>query len=262
MKILNFKELLNTDIDINRIVCINQVWTKGHSSWSYLDLPRTNDGLIYIENGSAVYTMADKAEITARCKDILYIPKNSRYSVKFVPAESRSILLNFNITYNADEKIETGDAAVVGHDNSGVIRKNFDELCRLYSNTTNTLMIKAKLMELICMLADTENRDETDAAIVYINSHLNMSKSVSDIARMFAMSESTFRRKITEKTGLSPSRYIAKQKTEKAKQLLEISELSVDDISGMLGFYDCAHFVKTFKKETGKTPMRYRNLKE
>jgi len=73
------------------------------------------------------------------------------------------------------------------------------------------------------------------------------------------MSESSFRRMMIRKTGLSPIRYILNQKIEKAKQLLTVGELSVEDVAASLGFYDSAHFIKIFKNETGLTPTKYRS---
>ena len=103
-----------------------------------------------------------------------------------------------------------------------------------------------------------KTQSKADAVLVYINNHLSESHSIPDIAKGCAMSESSFRRLVIEKTGLSPIRYIAGQKIVKAKQLLAVDELSVEEIASILGFYDSAHFIKCFKKETGQTPAQYR----
>lgn len=107
-------------------------------------------------------------------------------------------------------------------------------------------------------MTDRPDPSKSDSVIAYINSHLSTSLSVADIAKSCAMSESSFRRLVIEKTGLSPIRYIAGQKIVKAQQLLAVDELSVEEIASILGFYDSAHFIKCFKKETGQTPAQYR----
>jgi transcriptional regulator GlxA family with amidase domain len=43
-----------------------------------------------------------------------------------------------------------------------------------------------------------------------------------------------------------------------ARTLLETTDKLLTDIAAETGFYDHAHFVKTFKRIVGTTPSRYR----
>ena len=258
MKFSKFEDLPGIDADIRNIVCIEQNWSGGHSRWSYLELPRPNDGLIYIRDGHAVYATDGGREIRANGGDILYLPRNSRYSVKFIHGDARSLLLNFRL-FSRSEPLEISDEIfLVEHDRNDLFYRTFSDLCDLYASTANTLLIKARLTELLCRLASAKSSGDIHSAIRYMNNHLNTSKPIPEIAEMFAMSESTFRRKLRQETGLSPTQYLTGQKIEKAKHLLLIGELSVDNISEILAFYDSSHFVKFFKKHTGKTPAQYR----
>ena len=144
-------------------------------------------------------------------------------------------------------------------DINNLFREDFRALCKLYSSTTDRLLIKAKAFELVSRMTDRPDPSKSDSVIAYINSHLSTSLSVAKIAKSCAMSESSFRRMMIRKTGLSPIRYILNQKIEKAKQLLTVGELSVEDVAASLGFYDSAHFIKIFKNETGLTPTKYRS---
>lgn len=252
-----FEQFSEMDLDISQIVCIRQNWTVTHNSWSYLDSPRPNDGIIYIDAGTAVYTLPDGQEILVRPGDILYLPQDSRYFVKFVP-DSSSFLLNFRLFCERAEICVSDRPFVACRDINNLFREDFRTLCKLYSATTDRLLIKAKAFELVSRMTDRPDPSKNDSVIAYINSHLNTSLSVADIAKSCAMSESSFRRMMIRETGLSPIRYILNQKIMKAKQLLTVGELSVEDIAASLGFYDSAHFIKIFKKETGFTPTKYR----
>jgi two-component system response regulator YesN len=43
---------------------------------------------------------------------------------------------------------------------------------------------------------------------------------------------------------------------------LRSTNIEVREIAFMVGFSDLPHFIKTFKKHTGKTPSKYRNSAE
>jgi len=62
--------------------------------------------------------------------------------------------------------------------------------------------------------------------------------------------------------GITPNRYVTKQKIEYAKQLLCLNELSVSEISEICGFSDIYYFSKVFKGETGLSPREYRTKNE
>jgi hypothetical protein len=51
-------------------------------------------------------------------------------------------------------------------------------------------------------------------------------------------------------------------KIEKAKKLLRESYMSVSDISELLSFDNPNYFSKTFKRITGSTPTKYRNMRK
>ena len=72
------------------------------------------------------------------------------------------------------------------------------------------------------------------------------------------MSETSFRRKFKETYGVSPIDYLLRIRTEQAEDFLLHSQLSIAEISLMCGFNDPGYFCRTFKKQTGVTPTKYR----
>ncbi|MFK4996725.1 helix-turn-helix domain-containing protein [Bacillus sp. N9] len=54
-------------------------------------------------------------------------------------------------------------------------------------------------------------------------------------------------------------RYVINQKIERAKELLERTNLSVYEISEQLGYDNQSYFNKTFKSVEGVTPSEYKN---
>ena len=85
----------------------------------------------------------------------------------------------------------------------------------------------------------------------------NEELSMSEIAVKCGISESGLRKKFKEAVGMSPSEYRVNAKLSIAKNLIEATDMTVNEISNDLNFYDSAYFCKVFKKHTGMTPKEY-----
>jgi len=59
-------------------------------------------------------------------------------------------------------------------------------------------------------------------------------------------------------TGMPPIKYLRQLRLEAAKQLLEVSFLSVKEITYKVGINDESHFVRDFKRMYGMPPSVYR----
>ncbi|WP_164711928.1 YSIRK-targeted surface antigen transcriptional regulator [Staphylococcus debuckii] len=91
----------------------------------------------------------------------------------------------------------------------------------------------------------------------YINNNLYQDISLASIAKEFNVSQTTLNLTFKNEIGITVKKYLTKSKMEDAKKLL-FHDLSISDISQMLGFADSSHFCKKFKKETGMTPTEYK----
>lgn len=96
------------------------------------------------------------------------------------------------------------------------------------------------------------------AAISYIHIHYAESLSLETIARQIHIGKYTLAHDFTSYIGTSVMDYVCSQRIEHGKLLLSTTAISVYDISYRLGFSSDAHFISTFKKRTGITPLQYR----
>lgn len=85
---------------------------------------------------------------------------------------------------------------------------------------------------------------------------------VSELADAVNMSRSNLLRKLKKQTGKSASQYIRKIRLDKAKELLEESEMSVSEISYEIGFSNSSYFIKCFREEFGFPPGESRKRTE
>lgn len=63
---------------------------------------------------------------------------------------------------------------------------------------------------------------------------------------------------IKTKTGKSITTWVSEKTIAEAKSLLQHSDLSIKEISYLLGFMESTHFSNYFKKNTGQSPVVYR----
>lgn len=91
----------------------------------------------------------------------------------------------------------------------------------------------------------------------YINVNFTQKLSLSELAKMFSVSEGHLSRTFKKKTGTTISQYITTLRLTSARRLLESSSMSVRDIAENVGFSSLNHFDKIFKKDHGFTPSEY-----
>ena len=91
-----------------------------------------------------------------------------------------------------------------------------------------------------------------------IHSPEYISCQASDIYRLAGYSPPVVIRSFRQYTGETVVSYLTKAKMESAKRLLTSTELTVLDISGLLGYGSVSHFNKLFRGFTGMSPGEYR----
>ncbi len=93
----------------------------------------------------------------------------------------------------------------------------------------------------------------------HIEAHLGTGLSITELARVAAITPDHFRHSFRESMGLSPYQYVLQQRVEEAKRLLTQRHLSLAQISTELGFESQNHFTTTFQRLVGTTPKRFQN---
>lgn len=82
--------------------------------------------------------------------------------------------------------------------------------------------------------------------------------SIAILAKRAAMSARTFVRRFKEQTGTTPLQWILSIRIRHAQELLEMSQLSIDEIAVKTGFGDPANFRARFRRVLGVSPNVYR----
>lgn len=60
--------------------------------------------------------------------------------------------------------------------------------------------------------------------------------------------------------GVTVGDFVRSRRVHQARELLSNSDKTLSDVALLLGFSDQSHFCRTFKKQTGLSPLQYRHL--
>jgi transcriptional regulator GlxA family with amidase domain len=81
---------------------------------------------------------------------------------------------------------------------------------------------------------------------------------VQRMAERAGLHPRTFARRFRAATGRSAIDYVVELRVEEAKQILETSDMPVEDVAWEVGYQDPAAFRRMFRKLSGTSPNDYR----
>ena len=100
--------------------------------------------------------------------------------------------------------------------------------------------------------------DSLGPVLQWMLEHLDQPHTVEQLARRAAMSGRTFARRFVAETGTTPHQWITDQRVLRARELLEETDLSIDQIARDVGFGSAALLRHHFAQCTGLTPTVFR----
>ena len=106
--------------------------------------------------------------------------------------------------------------------------------------------------------SNTDSADIVRKIINYIQINYDKNITNTHIAENFHFNHSYANRIFKQGTGCSIHKFLIDYRINVAKELLRSQSSTVYSIARDVGFSDPHHFVKYFKKATGKTPTEYR----
>lgn len=100
--------------------------------------------------------------------------------------------------------------------------------------------------------------DSLSPILTWMLDHLNAEHTVAELARNAQMSERTFARRFVAETGTTPNKWLTMQRVLRARQLLEATDMSVEEVADECGFGSAALMRHHFNKVVGVAPKDYR----
>jgi len=153
-----------------------------------------------------------------------------------------------------------------------VISKFIENLYFYFDNPTlvNEEILELKVKELILILLQSKNATSIKELLVglftphevnlkeIVRRHLYSNIAVKDLAKLANMTLATFNRRFSQIFEDTPANYIKTKRLERAKELLEVSTLTISEIAYQTCFNDVPHFSRSFKQQYKTTPASYR----
>jgi len=146
-----------------------------------------------------------------------------------------------------------------------------ESICREFINkkhmyqTSLLALIAYLLSQLACQsmvyydMQESENefKDRVLTILDYIETNCT-TVSLQDLEKEFSYTTSYLSRMIKQNTGQTFTEIQTHFRLQKAKKLLEISNMSVCEVGFESGYSDIQYFSQKFKKKYGKSPLNYR----
>ena len=95
----------------------------------------------------------------------------------------------------------------------------------------------------------------------YIAENLNENLTIKDLAKSVNMSSSHFSRVFKQQTGFSPYDYILISRLNRAKYLLQTTNMTIASVAYEVGFNSESNFIYYFTENEGISPGKFRKLK-
>src|SRR5690606_29420780 len=104
-----------------------------------------------------------------------------------------------------------------------------------------------------------DGRASTSRARHWAMEHLDQPLTLRDLAAKESMSVRTFTRRFRDEVGVSPLQWLTQQRIQRARQLLEETDLPVDRIAEAAGFGTATSLRQHLQNALGVSPSAYRN---
>ncbi len=134
-------------------------------------------------------------------------------------------------------------------------------------NFTHPELVNAKLLteiltHLLCMCQDARGESSVPGWLLKLKDSLDASFSepfsLEDISQNVHINKYQICRDFKKHFRITPLQYVNHLRLEHARELLEISSFTINEICWRVGFENVNYFIQLFKREYGTTPAAYR----
>lgn len=242
----------------------NQRYLAAHALTSVLD------GELLIED--------DKGNISrVREGESIFLPKGIYYVTDLIPTSKpframvyffdESVINSFLSSFQTNTLRKIQNHLILS--SHPEIKFFQDALLNVYKKRKYHHLTSLKLTELLHLIATTVQGKEFVARLKSLNqrkkrsiknfmeSHFFMPLTISDYAYLTGRSVSTFRRDFKTHFNQSPKKWLVQKRMERAKKILQDSDIAIQTLATEVGYENTSHFIKAFSKSFGISPKQY-----
>ena len=94
----------------------------------------------------------------------------------------------------------------------------------------------------------------------HVRENLSHELAVAELAQVVSMSQYYFSKLFKLSTGTTPHQYVMRQRVERAQEILREGRTPLVEVATHVGFETQSHFTSVFRRLSGATPKRYREM--
>jgi AraC-type DNA-binding domain-containing proteins len=110
------------------------------------------------------------------------------------------------------------------------------------------------------MIVIPEKYKDINEIIVYLITHYQDRIQLSDLTEKFNINRTSINEYFKEATGHTVMNYLIQIRIHLAMAMLKDTALQVSEIMFRVGYVNTSHFIRSFKKITGMSPLEYREI--
>ncbi len=238
----DFRNFINQQLAISQMGYISVERNSNHT----FDVRhgKTVNTFSWIEHGSVEFLLTDARKITINKGDLLFIPKQVPYKIRYLQDNTLVKCLQFDIAGNNDSL------------NTFRVKKSArisEIISSLKSEKINDFLLCSIIFKLLYIVSDEEEvvpqRFRKIAAVVNdLENNYQENRKVSYYAALSGMCESNFRRLFKEYTGKSLIEYRNEIRLNNVNKMLISGEYKVSEAAYQAGFNNMAFFYELYRK--------------
>ncbi|SHK07840.1 helix-turn-helix domain-containing protein [Pseudozobellia thermophila] len=245
------------------------------TAWNHLNY------FIYVLEGKKKWRTLENSYMV-NANEVLFVKKGANIIEKYFDSDFCAIVIFIPDSYvkdfmsqkpeigaNLNSNLQSDSAIPVKMDRT--LSTYFTSILDYFSNDEkpSKYLIEIKFQELLVNILSLPSNPEIGSYFKQIAQEVKPSiknimeanfvynLSLVDFARLSHRSLSTFNRDFYSVYGMSPGKWLTKQRLIHAKLLLENTDRKVYEVAFDSGFESPAHFARVFKHENGISPLKF-----
>jgi AraC-like DNA-binding protein len=234
--------------------------------------------LVVVEAGQEIYRVEEKDYIL-NGGSFFIAPPHLRHSSGIHPRSKHKhycILIDLGLerpflgsenTEPLRKTLSALPALSAGHDAELLkTARRIVELCQSKASSLRDIEANALLSLLLlqvvrksCQIQKQGHDFPIQKALDLLEANISENLSVESMAEKLHMSASSFKKGFRQATGIAPAEYFLRMKLNKARFMIQCSDMSITEISGALGFSSSQYFATSFKRYHLFSPMAWKN---
>lgn len=267
-----FKQLKVSDTLFTEYKCLEEA--SMFKIWSHVNY------FVYVLSGKKKWK-SQQAEHMIHAGEAIFVKKGANIIHKFFETDFCALIIFVPDAFIKNLIQNNADLFTkkVCNEVDSIIPLHLDESLNIYFQSLysyflkeqhpSTNLLEIKFKELILNLVSTEENaslcnyfkllcHESKSSLQDImESNFTYNLTLHEFARLSHRSLATFKRDFKELYKTTPGKWLIKKRLEFAKNMLQFSDKSINDIAFESGFENTSHFIKKFKETFGTTPLQY-----